>query len=322
MVLENTASSAAGFITNAGFTARPRHSLISEGSRPLWPTLTMNRRRECLLTLPSLAWMLAFFAVPAGLVISMAFRPSDLRGGIGEGWSLDTLKAVWEANYLPVVWQTVWLSAATALICLTLALPMAFHIARVGETWRRVLLLLVVVPFLTNFIIRIFAWKSLLHPEGALTQFLIRCGLVSEDAMLLNNAGAVLLVLVYTQLPFAILPLYAAAEKFDFQLLDAARDLGASPWRAFWRVFVPGVRRGLMSAALMVFVCALGQYVIPQFIGGPNDEMLGNKITQRAFGDRNLPHASALAACLMLVVLVPMLLAALWRRVFGKETAS
>jgi ABC-type spermidine/putrescine transport system permease subunit I len=279
----------------------------------------MNRRRECLLTLPSLAWMLAFFAVPAGLVVSMAFRPSDLRGGIGEGWSLDTLKAVVEAGYLPVVWQTVWLSAVTAMICLALALPMAFHIARVSEGWRRLLLLLVVVPFLTNFIIRIFAWKSLLHPEGALTQLLIRSGLVAEDVMLLNNAGAVLLVLVYTQLPFAILPLYAAAEKFDFQLLDAARDLGASPWRAFWRVFVPGVHRGLMSAALMVFVCALGQYVIPQFIGGPSDEMLGNKITQRAFGDRNLPHASALAACLMLAVLLPMLLAALWRKMTNGE---
>jgi spermidine/putrescine transport system permease protein len=297
-------------------------SLILRQSRPLWPALLMNRRREFFLTLPSLAWMLALFVVPAGLVISMAFRPSDLRGGIGEGWSLDTLKAVVEAGYLPMVWQTVWLSAVTAMICLALALPMAFHIARVSEGWRRLLLLLVVVPFLTNFIIRIFAWKSLLHPEGALTQLLIRSGLVGEDAMLLNNAGAVLLVLVYTQLPFAILPLYAAAEKFDFQLLDAARDLGASPWRAFWRVFVPGVRRGLMSAALMVFVCALGQYVIPQFIGGPSDEMLGNKITQRAFGDRNLPHASALAACLMLAVLVPMLLAALWRRLFGKEAAS
>lgn len=282
----------------------------------------MSRRREYLLTLPSLAWMIAFFAIPAGLVISMAFRPSDLRGGVGEGWSLETLKALAEADYLPVVWRTVWMSALTMVICVSLALPMAFHMARVGETWRRLLLLLVVVPFLTNFIIRIFAWKTLLHPEGALTQFLIRCGLVSEDAMLLNNAGAVLLVLVYTQLPFAILPLFAAAEKFEFHLLDAARDLGASPWQAFVRVFVPGVRRGIISACLMVFVCALGQYVIPQFVGGPGDEMLGNKITQRAFGDRNLPHASALAACLMLAVLVPMLIAAIARRLSGKEAAS
>lgn len=280
------------------------------------------RQREFWLTLPSLAWMLVFFAIPAGLVVSMAFRPSDLRGGMGEGWSMETFRAVMEADYLPVVWRTVWMSAVTMVICVTVALPVACHMARVGETWRRVLLLLVVVPFLTNFIIRIFAWKSLLHPEGALTQFLIRCGLVSEDVMLLNNAGAVLLVLVYTQLPFAILPLYAAAEKFEFHLLDAARDLGAGPWRAFWAVFVPGVRRGIMSACIMVFVSALGQYVIPQFVGGPSDEMLGNKITQRAFGDRNLPHASALAACLLMAVFVPMLLAVMWRRFRGKEAVS
>ncbi|MBL9131608.1 MAG: ABC transporter permease [Verrucomicrobiaceae bacterium] len=264
--------------------------------------------------MPSLAWMTAFFAIPAVLTLSMAFRPSDLRGGIGEGWSLETLRAVLTAEYLPVVWRTVWMSAVTMVICVLAALPVAFHMARVCETWRRVLLLLVVVPFLTNFIIRIFAWKSLLHPEGALTQFLMRCGLVSEDAMLLNNAGAVLLVLIYTQLPFAILPLYAAAEKFEFPLLDAARDLGAGPWQAFWGVFVPGVRRGIVSACILVFVSALGQYVIPQFVGGPSDEMLGNKITQRAFGDRNLPHASALAACLLLAVVVPMVMTALWRK--------
>jgi ABC-type spermidine/putrescine transport system permease subunit I len=281
----------------------------------------MSRRREFLLTLPPLAWMMAFFAIPAGLVILMAFRPSDLRGGVGEGWSLETLKALAEADYLPVVWRTVWMSALTMVICVSLALPMAFHTVRVAETWRRWLLLLIVVPFLTNFIIRIFAWKTLLHPEGAPTQFLIRCGLVAEDVMLLNNAGAVLLVLVYTQLPFAILTIFAAAEKFEFHLLDAARDLGASPWQAFVRVFVPGVRRGILSACVMVFVCSLGQYVIPQFVGGPTDEMLGNKITQRAFGDRNLPHASALAACLMLAVLVPILIKAIVSRLSEKEVA-
>ena len=272
-----------------------------------------SRRNELLLTLPSLAWMLVFFAIPAGLIVLMAFRPADLRGGLGEGWTLETLRAVAEANYLPVVWRTVWMSTLTTIVCVALALPMAYHMARVTETWRRVMLLLVVVPFLTNFIIRIFAWKALLHPEGLLSQTLINVGLMSEDTMLLNNAGAVLLVLIYTQLPFAILPLYAAAEKFDFHLLDAARDLGASPWRAFARVFVPGIRRGIISASLMVFVCALGQYVIPQFIGGADDELLGNKITQRAFTDRNLPHASALAACLMIAVLVPMIFTALRR---------
>lgn len=281
-----------------------------------------QRSKQWLLTLPSLAWLGVFFVLPAILVIVTAFRPADLQGGVGPGWTLAALHELSDPAYLPILWRTVWLSGVTTLVCLALALPMAFHMARVGPRLRQVLLLLVVIPFLSNFLIRIFAWKSLLHPEGPLTRLLIWLQLVPADALLLNQVGAVLLVLIYTQLPFAILPLYAAAEKFDFGLLDAARDLGAGPWRSFSQVFVPGVRRGLISAALMVLVCSLGQYVIPQMVGGAADEMLGSKIAQRVFSDRNLPHASALAAGLMLAVLVPMLIVAAWQRFGRKEAAS
>lgn len=278
--------------------------------------------KQWLLTLPSLAWLGVFFVIPAILVIVTAFRPADLHGGVGAGWTLATVHEVRDPAYLPILWRTVWFSGVTTLTCLALALPMAFQMARVGARMRQMLLLLVVIPFLSNFLIRIFAWKSLLHPEGPLTRLLSWLHFIPEDSMLLNNAGAVLLVLIYTQLPFAILPLYAAAEKFDFGLLDAARDLGAGPWRSFSKVFVPGVRRGIVSAAVMVCVCSLGQYVIPQMVGGPSDEMLGSKIAQRVFSDRNLPHASALAAGLMLAVLVPMLIVAVWQRFGRKEVAS
>lgn len=281
-----------------------------------------ERSKQWLLTLPSLTWLGVFFVIPGILVIVTAFRPADLQGGVGTGWTLENLQALRDPAYLPIVWRTVWLSGVTTLVCLALALPMTFQMARVGPRMRQVLLLLVVIPFLSNFLIRIFAWKSLLHPEGPLTRLLHWLHLIPEDALLLNNAGAVLLVLIYTQLPFAILPLYAAAEKFDFGLLDAARDLGAGPWRSFAKVFVPGVRRGLISAALMVFVCSLGQYVIPQMVGGASDEMLGSKIAQRVFSDRNLPHASALAAGLMLAVLVPMFIIVAWQRFGRKEAAS
>lgn len=281
-----------------------------------------GRSRQWLLTLPSLAWLGVFFVIPCILVIVTAFRPADLQGGVGSGWTLETIHAVSDPSYLPIIWRTVWLSSVTTIVCVALALPMTFQMARVGPRMRQVLLLFVVIPFLSNFLIRIFAWKSLLHPEGPLTRLLHWLHLIPEDALLLNNVGAVLLVLIYTQLPFAILPLYAAAEKFDFGLLDAARDLGAGPWRSFAKVFVPGVRRGLISAALMVFVCSLGQYVIPQIVGGATDEMLGSKIAQRVFADRNLPHASALAAGLMLAVLVPMLIVAVWHRFGRKEGAA
>ena len=265
----------------------------------------MKSRREVLLTLPSLGWLGIFFALPCLLILGLAFRSSDLRGGVGDTWTSDTVKLLLDSQYLSIAWRTVWISAATTVLSLALALPMCWALARMKPFWRQVVLLLVVVPFLTNFIIRIFAWRSLLHPEGLVKQALVWLHLASEDTFLLNNAGAVLLVMVYTQLPFAIMPLYAAAEKFDLSLVDAARDLGASKWQAFTRVFLPGIRQGLLSALVIVFVCSLGQYVIPQFVGGTGDELIGNKIAQRAFTDRNLPLASALSGALLLAVLVP-----------------
>ena len=267
----------------------------------------MKSRRELFLTLPSLGWLMVFFAVPCLLIFALAFRSPDLRGGVGESWSLETMRSVADGQYLPVVWKTLWLSAATTVLTLALALPVSWSLARMTAFWRQVVLLLIIVPFLTNFLIRIFAWRSLLHPEGFVKQALVWLHLATEDTFLLNNAGAVLLVMVYTQLPFAIMPLYAAAEKFDFTLVDAARDLGATSWQAFRKVFLPGIKQGLISALVIVFVCSLGQYVIPQFVGGTGDEMIGNKIAQRVFSDRNLPLASALSAVLLLAVLAPTL---------------
>jgi spermidine/putrescine transport system permease protein len=176
----------------------------------------------------------------------------------------------------------------------------------VTARWKGFFLMLIIVPFWTNFLIRIFAWKVLLHPEGAIKKALAFSGLIGPQTSLLYNAGAVVLVTVYTFLPFTILPIYAAAEKFDFQLLEAARDLGAKRLQAFAKVFLPGIRRGLITAVLFVFIPALGSYVIPDIVGGPSGEMIGNKIAQRVFVDRNLPQASALSIVLILSVLAPL----------------
>jgi spermidine/putrescine transport system permease protein len=175
-------------------------------------------------------------------------------------------------------------------------------------------LLLVILPFWSNFLIRIFAWRTVLHPDGWLKQGLVFLRLMPEDATLLYNSGAILLVLVYTYLPFAILPLYAAAEKFDFALLEAARDLGAKRFRAWCTVFLPGVSRGLVTALLVVLIPALGSYAIPDLVGGPDSEMIGNKIAQRVFSDRNLPHAAGLSALLAMAVMVPVIVMLLARR--------
>ncbi len=270
------------------------------------PTFTRNRSAEWRVTAPSLLWLVVFFGLPMLWVLVLAFKPADLRGGVGEGWSLDAVRALWTPANGALAWRTLWMSALTTLVCVAAALPAAWTLARLSVFWRNAVLLLVIAPFLTNFLIRVFAWRSLLHPEGALTRLLQALGLASENAYLLDNAGAVLLVMVYCQLPFALLPLYAAAEKFDFTLIDAARDLGASQRRAFWRVFVPGVRTGLLAATALVFVSSLGQYVVPQFLGGIGDEWIGNKIVQRLFSDRNLPQAAALSSALLLFVLLAL----------------
>ena len=258
------------------------------------------------MSLPTLVWLGLFVVVPTFLVFVIAFRPSNPYGGIGAGWTLDTIRALATPSYLAIAWRTFWISLLTTVICLLLAVPAGYTIARAPAKWRNRLLLLVIVPFWTSFLVRVFAWKSLLHPEGMVKGALEALGLVGPETTLLYNPAAVVLVMVYTFLPFTILPVYAAAEKFDFRLVEAARDLGAGPFQSFRRVFLPGIRRAIQTAFLVVFIPSLGSYIIPDLVGGPGSEMLGNKIAQRVFTDRNLPHASALSAVLVLALLAPL----------------
>jgi len=270
---------------------------------------TIQQRKsltEWLVTVPTLVWLVVFFVIPTITIFAIAFRPVSLDGGIGAGWTLETWKSLANPNYPSIVWRTTWMSVVTTIVCIALSVPCGYFMARARESWRQALLLLVIVPFWTNFLVRVFAWKELLHPEGLIKQILVHFSLVGPDVQLLYNEYAVLLVLIYTHLPFAILPIYAAAEKFDFRLMEAARDLGAGAFQAFNSIFIPGIRRGLLTAFLVVFIPALGSYVIPDIMGGPSSEMIGNKIAQRTFSDRNWPHASGLSALLTLAVLGPM----------------
>jgi spermidine/putrescine transport system permease protein len=267
-----------------------------------------TRRTEWLLSFPSILWLVLFFLIPTLLVFAIAFKPAEVNGGIGAGWTLETWQRLFQPTYPAIIWRTVWLSFLCTAICILLALPVGYWLARLPQRWRTWALMVIILPFWTNFLIRIFAWKSLLHPEGWIKQALVWTGLMEANANLLYSSGAILLVLVYTYLPFAILPIYAAAEKFDFGLMDAARDLGASRLLAFRKVFIPGIGRGMGTAILVVLIPAFGSYAIPDLVGGPTSEMIGNKIAQRVFTERNLPHASALSAVLALIVLMPILL--------------
>jgi spermidine/putrescine transport system permease protein len=270
--------------------------------------MSSPKKTELLSTAPSFLWLVMFVLVPVAIIFAIAFRPALAAGGIGEGWSLDAIRALADPTYPRLLFRTIWISALTTVFCIAAALPVAYAMARLTPVWRSRVLLLVIVPFWTNFVIRVFAWQQILHAQGHLADALRFIGLLGPDDRLLGNVSAVVIVSVYTYLPFAILPLFAAAEKFDFGLLDAARDLGAKPLRAFLSVFIPGIRQGVITAFLVVFIPMLGSYVVPDMVGGADTQMIGNKIAQRNFTDRNLPEAAALSGALALLVLAPMFL--------------
>ncbi|HRD55530.1 MAG TPA: ABC transporter permease [Parachlamydiaceae bacterium] len=280
----------------------------------------LNKRlSEYLLSFPSMAWLLVFFLAPTLMIFAFSFKPFDIYGSIQEGWTIETIKDLFNRDILASILKTFWISILTTLITLSLSLPVGYYIARAKPAIRHFCLLLVIIPFWSSFLIRIFAWKSLLHPEGILKKILVSMHLISDETLLLYNSGAVLLVLAYSYLPFGILPIFAAASKFNFQLMEAALDLGCSKFQAFFKVFVPGIRLGILTSFLMVFIPTLGAYVIPDVVGGPDNEMIGNKIAQKIFTDRNLPEASALSAFLAFLVLLPMTLFALLPSKNAKE---
>ncbi len=276
--------------------------------------LRRERLVEILLTGPGLLWLLIFFLFPTLNVLLISFRPSTLTGGIGEGWTLATLGQLRDPDYPGILFRTLWVSLAITLYCLLLSVPVAYFLARCSERWKTRMLLLIMIPFLTNFIIRVFAWKVILHPEGWVASAMAFLGLITPGTQLLYNVHAVILVSVYTYLPFALLPIYAVAEKFDFALMEAAMDLGCKRLDAFFRVFLPGISRGIWTATLLVLIPNLGAYVVPDIVGGHTSTMLGNVIVRRLFSDRNLPHAAGLSSLLTLLVLLPMVVVVFVRR--------
>lgn len=286
-----------------------------------------SRRAEWLLTMPGVLWLALFFAVPALIVFAFTFHGHTPNGGVGE-WSLATWRELSDPGYPAIVWNTLRISFVVTIWCILLALPCAYAIARMNSKWCAIVAGSIMLPFWTSFVVRVFAWKTMLHPDGWLQSCYLAwlnlrhwlfgwlpssAGVDPATATILDSEAAVVLVSVYSFLPFAIMPIYAAAEKFNFSLLEAARDLGAHEFYAFRKIFMPGIRQGIVSAILMVFIPAVGSYVIPQMLGGTDCVLIGNKIFMRAMQNRNIPHASVLATLMAVAVLVPLAVAMYWK---------
>jgi spermidine/putrescine transport system permease protein len=260
-----------------------------------------------LLLAPLLVWLALFVVAPAAILVVYSF---GTRGGLGAvelGFSLENYSRVFDPIYLRILGRSVGYAALTTLLCVVVGYPVGWYIARRPRAWRERLLLLVMIPFWTSFLIRTYAWIAILKNEGLLNATLKASGLVphvfAEPLSLLYTPTAVVIGLVYAYLPFLILPVYASAEKVDGALLEAAEDLGAGPLRVFREVIVPLTWPGLAAGMLLVFVPSIGMFAITDLMGGARVSMIGNVIQNQFTKALNFPFGAALGVVFTLVFL-------------------
>jgi len=282
---------------------------------------------------PPLLYLLVFFAVPTLIMVLASFRTPGEFGGlaplVGEDGTLDLTfesytRFFTDSIYAEIFVKSIWYALATTLLCLALAYPLAMLIAKSSRKYRDLLLLLVILPFWSNFLIRVYAWMIILGPQAALANGVnALLGMLGfEPVSLLFSTFAVLVCLVYVHLPFMVLPLYANLEKHDQALLDAAQDLGANAWQRFWRVTFPLSLPGVYAGSALVFIPALGIFAIPDILGGPDDSMIGNLIKQQFLETRDWPFGSVLSIVLTMAALLLAGLAAWVGRPRREERAS
>jgi putrescine transport system permease protein len=275
---------------------------------------------------PPVLWLGLFFLLPFAMVARIALSDSALarppyrpafdaaegywRGmrDVLAGLDLENFALLWsEPLFLDALWTSFRLAATATLILLAIGYPIALAMARAPERWRPLLVALVILPFWTSFLIRVYAWIGILKPEGFLNSALQAIGVIGEPLQIINTEAAVLIGIVYAYLPFMVLPLYASLEKVDPRLIEAAQDLGCSPVRAFWRVTLPLSRAGAIAGSLLVFIPAMGEFVIPDLLGGSDTLMLGRAIWTEFFNNRDWPLASAMAIVLLALLIGPIL---------------
>jgi putrescine transport system permease protein len=220
-------------------------------------------------------------------------------------------------NYLSLAQDTLYIqtylsslkfAAMTTLICLLLAYPFAYFLARSRADRRPALLMLVMLPFWTSFLLRVYAWKMLLADAGVFNGLAIAAGLITEPVKMMNTPFSMVLGMVYTYLPFMVLPLYANLVKMDLRLIEAAMDLGATPWQTFWRITVPLSRSGIAAGSMLVFIPCVGEFVIPELLGGPQTLMIGRVLWDEFFSNNDWPMAATVAVVMVLLIIVPVAL--------------
>jgi spermidine/putrescine transport system permease protein len=261
-------------------------------------------------------WFTVFFLAPIIIIVIFSFMKKGLHGGVESEFSLEAYRYLGDPVFLHITLRTIITSFIATVITIFIALPCGYCMAR--SKHQTLLLLLIIIPFWTNFLIRVFAWMNILGNNGILNEFLLRIGLIADYIPFLYNQNAVILVLVYMYLPYALLPLYATIDKFDFSLLEAARDLGANKLVSVVKVLLPNIRGGIFTAILFTFIPIFGAYAVPLLVGGKDSYMLGNIIADQLLKSRNWPRAAAISMVLTVVTTIGVL----WMMFVQKRDSS
>ncbi|MFC4668004.1 ABC transporter permease subunit [Seohaeicola nanhaiensis] len=279
-------------------------------------------RRFLLIAIP-FGWLLAFFLVPFFIVMKISLSDVAVSippyvpqfswdAGIGaflsdldfENFVFLTTDSLYWKSYV----GSLVIAVISTFLTLLIGYPIAYGMARAPEEWRATLMMLIILPFWTSFLIRVYAWMGILSREGLLNQFLLWLGVINEPLTILNTNYAVYIGIIYTYLPFMVLPIYSALDRMDGSLIEAAEDLGCSRLTAFWLVTVPLSRNGIVAGCFLVFIPALGEFVIPSLLGGSGTLMIGKVLWEEFSSNRDWPLASAVAVVLLLILVIPIVL--------------
>jgi len=266
----------------------------------------MKKNYGQIYTLPLTLWLTALFTIPIFIIIAISFFKKGLYGGVEFKFSLDAYKALLNPLFLKTLSSTLFISVVTTFFTIIFAIPSAYYIARSKK--KDLWLFLIIIPFWTNFLIRIYAWIAILGNNGLINNILLKLGIIENYVQFLYNQWSVITVLTYVSLPFAILPLYSTIEKFDFSLLEAARDLGASKAQSIYKVLLPNIKSGITTAILFTFIPTFGNYAVPQIIGGKDSVMVGTIIARELTVMRNWPLASSISVALTIMTTIGVLL--------------
>ena len=288
--------------------AAKRFSLYNKVTGPWGRTLVIG---------VPMAFLLAVFLLPFLVVFKISLSEMDtvfFKDVLI--WANQTLTLHFRfGNYTSLTQDTLYIqtylsslkfAAITTAVCLLIAYPFAYFMARSPADKRPALLMLVMLPFWTSFLLRVYAWKMLLADSGVFNNVAMSLGLISEPIKMMNTPFSLVLGMVYTYVPFMILPLYANLVKMDLRLLEAALDLGATPWQAFWRITVPLSKSGIIAGSMLVFIPCVGEFVIPELLGGPETLMIGRVLWDEFFSNNDWPMAATVAVVMVLLIIVPL----------------